>query len=325
VYEQIKGLKELPTEEPLSPGHRLCPGCGASVVVRQVLLAAPKDTIIANATGCLEVSTALYPYSAWNRPWIHSAFENAAAVASGVESGLKALERRGEAKQHPIIVFGGDGGTYDIGFQALSGAMERGHRFLYVCYDNEAYMNTGIQRSGGTPMGAWTTTTQVGSARGGKVEAKKDLISIVVAHRVPYAATASISHWRDLMTKVRKALSKDGPTFLHVIAPCTRGWRFDSAKTIRMARLAVETRFFPLYEVENGVYKLTFPVSSPKPVEEYLKLQGRYSHLFLPQNASELDTIKKGVTDNYRRLEKLSQVTGQLYAPEAQQTAARSG
>ena len=324
MYEQIKGLKELTTDEPLSPGHRLCPGCGASVVVRQVLLAAPKDAIIANATGCLEVSTALYPYSAWNRPWIHSAFENAAAVASGVESALKALERRGEAKQHPIIVFGGDGGTYDIGFQALSGAMERGHRFLYVCYDNEAYMNTGIQRSGGTPMGAWTTTTQVGSARGGKIEAKKDLIAMVVAHRVPYAATASISHWRDLMTKVRKALSKDGPTFLHVMAPCTRGWRFDSAKTIRMARLAVETRFFPLYEVEDGVYKLTFPVSSPKPVEEYLKLQGRYSHLFLPQNASELDTIKKGVTDNYRRLEKLSQITSQLYAPEVQQPAVKS-
>ena len=323
MYEQIKGLKELPTDEPLSPGHRLCPGCGASVVVRQVLLAAPKDTIVANATGCLEVSTALFPYSAWNRPWIHSAFENAAAVASGIESGLKALERRGEAKQHPIVVFGGDGGTYDIGFQALSGAMERGHRFLYVCYDNEAYMNTGIQRSGGTPMGAWTTTTQVGSARGGKVEAKKDLISIVVAHRVPYAATASISHWKDLMTKVRKALSKDGPTFLHVMAPCTRGWRFDSAKTIRMARLAVETRFFPLYEVEDGMYRLTFPVPSPKPVEEYLKLQGRYSHLFLPQNLSELETIKNGVTNNYRRLEKLSQITAQTLAPEAQPTVAR--
>lgn len=315
MYEQIKGLKDLPTEEPLSPGHRLCPGCGASIVVRQVLLAAPKDAIIAEATGCLEVSTALYPYSAWNRPWIHSAFENAAAVASGVESALKALARRGEAKEHPIIVFGGDGGTYDIGIQALSGAMERGHRFLYVCYDNEAYMNTGIQRSGGTPHGAWTTTTQVGSVRAGKQEEKKDLVSIMVAHRVPYAATASISHWRDLMTKVRKALSKDGPTFLHVMAPCTRGWRFDSEKTIRMARLAVETRFFPLYEVEDGVYRITFPVQSPKPVDDYLRMQGRYSHLFLPQNAAELDAVKKEVDENYRRLERLSQVTSQVSAP----------
>ena len=183
-----------------------------------------------------------------------------------------------------------------------------------MCYDNEAYMNTGIQRSGGTPLGAWTTTTQVGSARAGKQELKKDLVSIVVAHRVPYAATASISHWRDLMTKVRKALSKDGPTFLHVMAPCTRGWRFDSEKTIRMARLAVETRLFPLYEVDNGVYKITFPVTSPKPVDEYLKLQGRYGHLFQPQNAAELDAIRKGVDENYRRLEKLSQFTPQLYA-----------
>ncbi len=316
MYEPIRGLKELPTEEPISPGHRLCPGCGASIVVRQVLLAAPKDAIIANATGCLEVSTALYPYSAWNRPWIHSAFENAAAVASGVSAGLKALSSRGEAKEHPIIVFGGDGGTYDIGFQALSGALERGHRFLYVCYDNEAYMNTGIQRSGGTPRGAWTTTTQVGSARAGKTEAKKDLVSIVVAHRVPYAATASISHWRDLMTKVRKALSYDGPTFIHVMAPCTRGWRFDSAQTVRMSRLAVETRVFPLYEVEGGVYKVTFPVASPKPIEEYLKVQGRYSHLLQPQNAGELERLKKEVSANYKHLEKLSQVTSQLYSPE---------
>jgi len=313
LYEPIKGLKELPTEEPLSPGHRLCPGCGASIVVRQVLLAAPKDTIVAEATGCLEVSTALYPYSAWNRPWIHSAFENAAAVASGIDSGFKALARRGEAKEHPIIVFGGDGGTYDIGLQALSGAIERGHRFLYICYDNEAYMNTGIQRSGGTPLGAWTTTTQVGSAQAGKQETKKDLVSIVVAHHVPYAATASISHWRDLMTKVRRALSENGPTFLHVIAPCTRGWRFDSEKTIRMARLAVETRLFPLYEVDGGVYKITFPISSPKPVEEYLRFQGRFSHLFQPQNVGELEAIKKGVDENYRRLEILSQFTSQMY------------
>jgi pyruvate ferredoxin oxidoreductase beta subunit len=283
--------------------------------VRQVLLAAPKDTIVANATGCLEVSTAIYPYSAWNRPWIHSAFENAPAVASGIEAGFKALTKRGEAKEHPIVVFGGDGGTYDIGFQALSGAIERGHRFLYVCYDNEAYMNTGIQRSGGTPLGAWTTTTQVGSARAGKTEAKKDLMSIVVAHRVPYAATASISHWRDLMNKVRKALSKDGPTFMHVMAPCMRGWRFDSAKTIKMSKLAVETRFFPLYEVEGGVFKITVPITFPKPIEEYLKAQGRYSHLFLQQNATELETVKKGVEDNYKRLEKLSQLTSQTYGP----------
>jgi len=310
MYEPIKGLKELTAEEPLAPGHRLCAGCGAPIAIRQILLAAPKDTIIANATGCVEVSSTVYPQSAWNRPWVHSAFENTAAVASGIEAGFKALARRGEAKEHPVIAFGGDGGTYDIGLQALSGALERGHRFLYVCYDNEAYMNTGIQRSGGTPLGAWTTTSQVGSAGYGKREKKKDLMGIVVAHQVPYAATASISHWKDLMTKVRKALAKEGPTFMHVIAPCTRGWRFDMAKTVRMARLAVETRVFPLYEVEDGVYRITVPVQSPKPVEEYLKAQGRYSHILLPQWAGELEELKREVDTNYKRFERLSRFTG---------------
>ncbi len=309
MYEPIKGLKELPMEEPLAPGHRLCPGCGASIVVRQVLLAAPQDAVVANATGCLEVSTALYPYSAWNRPWIHSAFENAAAVASGIEAGFKALARRGDGQLHPIIVFGGDGGTYDIGLQALSGAIERGHRFLYICYDNEAYMNTGIQRSGGTPRSAWTTTSPVGPAKAGKGESKKDLVAIVVAHHVPYAATASISNWKDLMNKVRRALSKDGPTFIHVLAPCTRGWRFDAAKTIKLSKLAVETRFFPIYEVDDGAYRITVPVPNPKPVEEYLKAQGRYSHLLKPDALAQLEVLKRDVEANYRRLEKLSQLT----------------
>ena len=312
MVEPIKGLKELPIEEPLAPGHRLCPGCSASLVVRQVLLAAPKDVVIANATSCLEVSTTVFPYSSWRRPWVHSAFENTAAVASGIEVGFRALARRGVGKEHPIIAFGGDGGTYDIGIQALSGAMERGQRFLYVCYDNEAYMNTGIQRSGGTPLGAWTTTSAVGSARFGKSEAKKDLMGIVVAHRVPYAATASISHWKDLMTKVRKALSKDGPSFMHVIAPCTRGWRYEASQTVEMSKLAVTTRLFPLYEVENGVYKITVPVPVPKPLEDYLKVQGRYSHMLLPKYSKELEILKKGVEANYKRLEKLSLLTPQI-------------
>lgn len=309
IVEPIKGLKELPVEEPLSSGHRLCPGCGASIAVRQVLLAAPKDAVVVNATGCLEVSTANYPYSAWNRPWIHSVFANAAAVASGVEVGFRALAARGGGREHPVIVFGGDGGTYDIGLQALSGALERGQRFLYVCYDNEAYMNTGIQRSGGTPRGTWTTTSQVGSTKLGKTETKKDVMSIVVAHHVPYAATASISHWKDLMTKVRKALSKDGPTFMHVIAPCTRGWRFDSSQTVGLAKLAVDTGVFPLYEVEDGRYRVTFPSPNPpKPLEEYLKVQGRYLHLLSPENASTLEQLRHDVSENYDRIERLSKI-----------------
>ncbi len=312
LAEPIKGLKELPSEEPLFPGHRLCPGCGASIVVRQVLLAAPKDTVVVNATGCLEVSTANYPYSAWNRPWIHSVFANASAVASGVEVGFKALAKRGDGHEHPIVVFGGDGGTYDIGLQALSGALERGHRFLYVCYDNEAYMNTGIQRSGGTPRGAWTTTSQVGGVAVGKTEPKKDIMSIVVAHHVPYAATASISHWRDLMGKVRKALSKDGPSFMHVIAPCTRGWRFEPSQTVSLSKLSVETRVFPLYEVEDGMYKITFPSPNPpKPLEEYLRMQGRYLHLLNPASAAALESLRRDVSENYERIERLSKMSAQ--------------
>ena len=312
LAEPVKGLKDLPTEEPLAPGHRLCPGCGASIVVRQVLLAAPKDTVVVNATGCVEVSTANYPYSAWNRPWIHSVFANTAAVASGVEVGFRALSRRGEGGEHPIVVFGGDGGTYDIGLQALSGALERGQKFLYVCYDNEAYMNTGIQRSGGTPRGAWTTTSQVGSAKPGKTETKKDIMSIVVAHHIPYAATASISHWKDLMTKVRKGLSKDGPSFMHVIAPCTRGWRFDSSQTVGLAKMAVDTRVFPLYEVEDGRYKVTVrSPTPPKPIEDYLRLQGRYLHLLSPGAAAALEGLKRDVSENYERIERLARQSAQ--------------
>lgn len=309
MNEPIEGLKQLPVAEPLYPGHRLCPGCSASIAVRQVLLAAPSDTIVANATGCLEVSTANYPYSAWNRPWIHSAFENAAAVASGIEDGFKVLARRGEGSIHPVIVFGGDGGTFDIGIQALSGAIERGHKFLYVCYDNEAYMNTGIQRSSGTPEAAWTTTSQVGRSKIGKNERKKDIMSIVIGHHVPYAATASISHWKDLMTKVRKALSKDGPSFMHVIAPCTRGWRYDSSQTIKLAKIAVETNVFPLYEVEEGRYKITFPARNPpRPVEEYLRIQGRYAHLLAPESAKLLADLKTEIAKNYERIERLSKL-----------------
>jgi len=308
-YKPIRTLFELPTEENLAPGHRMCSGCGVTIGVRQILLAAPKDVIVVTATGCLEVSTVAYPYTAWRCPWVHVAFENAAAVASGIEAALKALERKGYGKRHPVIAFGGDGGTYDIGIQALSGALERGHRLLYVCYDNEAYMNTGIQRSGGTPYGTWTTTTPFGKVRPGKTEVKKNLMGIVVAHGIPYAATASISHWKDLMNKVRKALSYDGPSFIHLLTPCNRGWRFDPAQTIRIAKLAVETRYFPLYEVENGVYRITVPVPRPKPIEEFIKVQGRLRHLLRPEYADALAIFKKQVEDYYSYIEMMTKAT----------------
>lgn len=298
----ITRLDQLPAKEAISPGHNACAGCGALIAVRQILLAAPRPLIVVNATGCLEVVTTPYPYTAWNVPWLHVAFENAAAAASGVEAALKVLERKGLGRRHNIIVFAGDGGTFDIGLQSLSGALERGHRLLFVCYDNEAYMNTGIQRSAATPPGAWSSTTPAG-----KQESKKDIMSIVIAHGVKYAATATPFFWKDLVNKVAKAFTFDGPAFLHVYAPCPRGWYTEPDKTIQLSRLAVETRYFPLYEVENGRYKINYFVTRPKPLEEFLSLQNRYRVLLRPENAELLQKLKQEVEERWKRLEALSQ------------------
>ncbi len=298
----VSRLDELYGRDGISPGHSACTGCGAMVVVRQVLLAAEPPYIVVSPTSCLEVVSSQYPYTAWRVPWVHVAFENAAAVASGIEAALRVLERKGLGRRHNIIVLGGDGGTFDIGLQALSGALERGHRMLYVCYDNEAYMNTGVQRSAATPVGASTTTTPAG-----KLEPKKDIVSIAVDHGIPYAATASPHLWKDLANKVRKALSYDGPTFMHVIAPCPRGWYFDSHLTIKIAKLAVETRVFPLYEVKQGRYRITYMVQKPRPLEEYLSTQLRFRPLLQPENAHLLERFKQLIEERWNRLLKLAE------------------
>jgi len=296
-------LKELTTEEKLVSGHRLCGGCGASVAARMALKMTRGPTVVVQATGCLEVATTMYPYTSWNVPYAHIAFENAAAVASGIEAAFKALERRGAWKDHvDVIVFAGDGGTFDIGIQALSGALERRHDFVYICYDNEAYMNTGIQRSGSTPHGAATTTSPAGSVIPGKPEWKKDFAGICAAHGIDYVATASIAYWNDYMTKVRKAIEVDGPAVIHVLASCPRGWRCDTADSIKMTRLAVQTRFFPLYEIEKGKYKLSLKVPKPPPVEELLKAQGRFSHLFKPEHKDEIEKIQQWTNENWNRI-----------------------
>jgi pyruvate ferredoxin oxidoreductase beta subunit len=296
-------LKELTTEEKLVSGHRLCGGCGASVAARMALKMTRGPTVVVQATGCLEVATTMYPYNSWNVPYAHIAFENAAAVASGIEAAFKALERRGAWKDHvDVIVFAGDGGTFDIGLQALSGALERRHDFVYICYDNEAYMNTGIQRSGSTPHGAATTTSPAGSVIPGKPEWKKDFAGICAAHGIDYVATASIAYWNDYMTKARKAIEVDGPAVIHVLASCPRGWRCDTADSIKMTRLAVQTRFFPLYEIEKGKYKLSLKVPKPLPVEELLKAQGRFSHLFKPEHKGEIEKIQQWTNENWNRI-----------------------
>ncbi len=305
----IKDLAEKP--EVLMPGHRACAGCGATITYRQILKALRGPTIATNATGCIEVVSTIYPYTAWKIPWIHTAFENVAANASGIEAALKALKKRGQLKHEKvdIIAFAGDGGTYDIGLQALSGAAERGHDFLYVLYDNEAYMNTGIQRSGSTPRGAWTTTTPAGRTIPGKMEYKKPIMDIMVAHSIPYAATASPAYWRDLIVKARRGLEANGTAFLHVLAPCPRGWRYDTSKTIEMARLAVETCIFPLWEAVKGEYTLSAPskVIAMKPdhkklLKEYLKAQGRFQHLFTPEFEYMVDDLQKSVDERWNLL-----------------------
>jgi pyruvate ferredoxin oxidoreductase beta subunit len=296
----MANLKELThRDDRLAGGHRLCAGCGASVAVRQVLLGAGVEPVVVGcATGCLEVSTTIYPYSSWKTPFIHNAFENSAATVSGVEAAFQGLKRAGKIpadKKMKFVAFGGDGGTYDIGLQSLSGAMERGHDMVYVCYDNGAYMNTGIQRSSATPKGAWATTAEVGPAQQGKIQRRKDLTQIMAAHGIPYVAQASISHWKDLTSKAEKAFAVEGPAFLNVFAPCPRGWRIPSSQSMEIAKLAVQTGFWPLYEVEDGVFRQTVKVMNRKPLEEFLKPQGRFKHLFAPGNEALLAEIQADV------------------------------
>jgi pyruvate ferredoxin oxidoreductase beta subunit len=300
----LKKLSETP--DLLSGGHSACPGCAGPVIIRQVLMAAQQDgvkAVCSIATGCMEVSTTVYPNSAWRVPLIHNAFENSAATISGAEAAYTSLTRQGKLdKKMAFFAFGGDGGTYDIGLQSLSGALERGHNFTYVCYDNEAYMNTGIQRSGSTPKGAFTTTAPAGTVSSGKKQRKKDLTAIVAAHGVPYVAQASPHQPRDLMKKVQKAVSVEGPCFLNIVSPCPRGWRYSPADSIKIAKLAVETCVWPVYEIEEGKLKINIKPREKKPVREWLQSQGRFRHLFSPKNEHLIEEIQQDVDEKWERL-----------------------
>jgi len=296
------------TEQLFAPGHRACAGCGATIIIRQVLSVAGKDTVVGFATGCMEVVSTIFPYTAWEVPFLHVAFENVAAAISGVETAYRALKKKGKIKKKiNFIAFGGDGGTYDIGLQALSGAMERGHDMLYICYDNGAYMNTGIQRSSATPFGAHTTTSPAGKKIPGKMQWRKDLTEIIAAHGVPYVAQASPAYYQDLMQKVDKALSIEGPAFIDVLSPCPLGWYYPTKDTIKVAKLAVETKYWPLYEVENGVHRVTVKPRKFKPVEDWLKMQGRFRHLFKEENKWMIEHIQKEVDRRWERLLKLEE------------------
>jgi pyruvate ferredoxin oxidoreductase beta subunit len=289
--------------QPLRAGHSLCQGCGIPLVVRTVLSSIETPTVVVNATGCLEVATTRFPTTAWNVPWLHVAFENSAAVASGVETAYRALRKRGRiADDLTFVVFAGDGGTYDIGLQALSGALERGHRFVFVCYDNEAYMNTGVQRSGATPFGASTTTSPAGRAALGKAQERKDMTAIAVAHHIPYVAQAAASHWDDLSRKAERAAHADGPAFLNVLTACPVGWGHEPREFKRLIDAAVDSCFWPLYEVADGRYRLTHRPETIVPVEEWLRGQKRFAHLLEPEHADLLAHVQAQVLDEWERL-----------------------
>lgn len=305
----------IETDSRITGGHRMCAGCGVPPVIRMILRAVkPEDkVVIGNATGCLEVATTIYPYTSWKDSYIHTAFGSAAATLSGVESAYEVLKRKGKIAESEItkfIVFGGDGGTYDIGLQSLSGAMERGHDMLYVCYDNGGYMNTGIQRSSATPQFANTTTSPAGSVIPGKLELRKDLTSIMVAHNLPYIGqTAAILNFADLYEKSQKAIYTKGATFLNVFAPCPRGWRYEESELMNLNKLAVDTCYWPLYEVVDGVYKITYKPPKKLPIEDFLKPQGRFKHLFKPGNEHLIKEIQKVVDFNWQKLQDLEEMT----------------
>ena len=303
-------VKEVVATKPsrFTYGHRMCAGCGAPVVARMILRAVhPEDhVVVSNATGCMEVSTCIYPYSAWTDSYIHTAFECASATESGVEAAYKSLKKQGklpEGEDTKFIVFGGDGGTYDIGIQSLSGAMERGHDMTYVCYNNGAYMNTGIQRSSATPRFADTTTSPAGKVIPGKMQSRKDLTEIMVAHHLPYVAqTAAYLTFQDLYEKSEKAIYTKGAKFLNVLAPCPRGWGYPTEDLMEINKLAVETCYWPLYEVENGVYHINYKPVNKKPVTEFLKTQKRFRHMFKPGNEWMLDEFQKEVDKRWNEL-----------------------
>lgn len=297
----IKNFAEL--EQQFKPGHNSCSGCGFPAIVRTILKAAGKDTVACLATGCLEVTSTLWPRSAWNIPCIHNTFENAAATISGVEAAYKALKKKGKVrKQMKFVAFGGDGGTYDIGLQSLSGMLERGHDVVYVLYDNEGYMNTGNQRSSATPYGAATTTTPDGKVLHGKDLFRKDITKIAVAHNIPYVAQSAMHTWSDLYEKAKKAFAVKGPAFLNVFSPCPQNWKFHSSLGVEISKLAVNSNFWPLYEVENGVWKLNYKPANPVPIENFLKLQKRFKHLFEKGNEKIIETIQEHIDDQWKRL-----------------------
>ncbi len=291
--------KEETHNELFTMGHTGCSGCAQSMSVKLIMEILGKNTIATSATGCLEVFSTRWPESSWKIPWIHSLFENSAAVASGVEAALKYM---GKKEGITVIAQGGDGGTADIGLQSLSGMFERNHDVLYICYDNGAYMNTGYQRSGLTPLDAYTTTSPSGKQSFGNNRPKKYMPEIAMAHRIPYTAVSSAGYPMDLQKKVKKAMAIKGTKYLQVDVPCVPGWKYEPKYSVKLAQLAVQTGLYPLFEAEYDKIISVKKISKKVPVEEYLKLQGRFKHLFKDEaGRAEIEKIQKIADDNIER------------------------
>jgi len=306
----IKNLKEFSTaNERLEGAHLLCPGCAHSIIVRELMNCTDDNLVISTATGCLEVSTAVYPYTSWDTSWIHIGFENAAAAIAGAEAMYQAKKRKGTLKDPdaPVkfVAFGGDGGTYDIGFQSLSGAVERGHDFTYICLDNEVYANTGGQRSSSTPIGASTSTSPAGRVSYGEKKKKKDMVAIMAAHGAPYVAQVAPNKWKDMVAKLQKALNTEGPCYINAMSACTTEWKFAPHETIDVSELAVDSLVFPLYEIENGTkLRITYRPKKKIPVRDYLGSQGRFKHLFKKENEHIIDLWQKEVDEFWEYLQR---------------------
>jgi pyruvate ferredoxin oxidoreductase beta subunit len=306
----IKNLKQFSTSnDRLEGAHLLCPGCAHSMIVRELMNCTDDNLVISTNTGCLEVSTAVYPYTSWDTSWIHIGFENAATAIAGAEAMHKTLKRKGRLKDPdtPVkfVAFGGDGSTYDIGFQWLSGAIERGHDFTYICLDNEVYANTGGQRSSSTPIGASTTTSPAGRVSYGEKKMKKDMVAIMAAHGAPYVAQAAPNKWKDMVKKFQKALATEGPVYINAMSACTTEWKFAPNETIDVSDLAVDSLVFPLYEIENGTkLTITYRPKNIIPVRDYLGAQGRFKHLFKKENEHIIEQWQKNVDAKWEYLQR---------------------
>ena len=308
MTKEVKNLKQFSkSAEKFEGANLLCPGCAHGMIIREVLNSVDGHILIGNSTGCIEVSTAVYPYTSWDVPWIHIGFENSSTAVAGAEAMYKALSRKGKYKgdKPKFVAFGGDGSTYDIGFQWISGCFERGHDLTYICFDNEVYANTGGQRSGSTPLGSSTSTTPAGRVSYGKKEKKKDILAIFAAHGSPYVAQVAPNKWKDMNKKIKTALDTEGPTFINALSACTTEWRFDCNNTVEMMDLAVDSLVFPLYEIINGhELHITYRPKNIIPVRDYLGVQGRFKHLFKPENEHIIEQWQKDVDKKWELLQR---------------------